>query len=70
MRPNTPSPLPNAGNQPRRTEKVLMSIVAATNAGSAASTVVSTRMLVSTPPGRSPASTPSPMPTTRMISDA
>ena len=70
IRPATPSPSPVAGNQPRFTANTSSRMIAATNAGRAAEIVVATITPLSVTPGLSAASTPRPIPTTRIRSDA
>src|SRR6266566_507426 len=65
-----PAPLPMAGNQPSFTANTRMSTIAATNAGMAAEMAVTTTVLVSSTPGRSPATSPIPIPNTRISSMA
>ena len=65
-----PVPLPSAGNQRSFTANRMISTIAATNAGMAAETAVTTRVLVSNLPCRSPDTTPRPMPSTTMMRDA
>ncbi len=63
-------PFPSAGNQPSFTANSMISTMAATNAGMAAETAVTTSALVSNAPGRSPDTMPRPIPSTTMIPDA
>ena len=65
-----PVPFPSAGNQPSFTANTMISAIAATNAGMAAETAVTTSMLASSAPGRSPDTMPRPTPSTTMITDA
>ena len=55
-----PVPFPMAGNQPSFTANTRMSTIAATNAGIAAEIAVTTTVLVSSTPGRSPATSRNP----------
>ncbi len=63
-------PFPSAGNQRSFTANSKISAIAATNAGMAAQTAVTTSVLVSSRPGRSPDMMPRPTPSTTMITDA
>ena len=63
-------PFPSAGNQPSFTANSKISAMAATNAGMAAETAVTTSVLVSNPPRRRPDTIPRTTPTTTMIKDA
>ena len=63
-------PFPSAGNQPSFTANTMISAIAATNAGMAAETAVTTSTPVSSGPDRSPDTTPRPIPSTTMIREA
>src|SRR3954471_23605279 len=70
IRAATAVPAPSAGNQPRFTENTDSSTIAATNEGTAASTLVDATIDVSSAPRRNPDTTPRPTPNSTIKSPA